>query len=57
MLTDGTTDDVVVRVYGPDLGQLGALGNQLAAVLARIPGLVGVHPAALEFIPQIEVHG
>ena len=55
VLTDGTTNDVVVRVYGPDLGQLGALGNQLAAVLARIPGLVGVHPAALEFIPQIEV--
>ncbi len=55
VLTDGTTDDVVVRVYGPDLGKLGALGNQLAAVLARIPGLVGVHPAALEFIPQIEV--
>jgi len=55
VLTDGATDDVVVRVYGPDLGALGTLGNQLAAVLARIPGLVDVHPAALEFIPQIEV--
>ncbi len=55
VLTDGTTDDVVVRVYGPGLGELGTLGNQLAAVLARIPGLVDVHPVALEFIPQIEV--
>ena len=55
VLTDGTTDDIVVRVYGPGLSQLGTLGNQLAAVLARIPGLVDVHPAALEFIPQVEV--
>jgi CzcA family heavy metal efflux pump len=55
VLTDGTTDDVVVRVYGAGLSELGTLGNQLAAVLARIPGLVDVHPAALEFIPQIEV--
>ena len=55
VLTDGTTDDIVVRVYGPGLSELGTLGNQLAAVLARIPGLVDVHPAALEFIPQVEV--
>jgi CzcA family heavy metal efflux pump len=55
VLTDGTTDDVVVRVYGPGLSELGTLGNQLAAVLARIPGLVDVHPIALEFIPQIDV--
>jgi CzcA family heavy metal efflux pump len=55
VLTDGTTDDIVVRLYGPGLSELGPLGNQLAAVLARIPGLVDVHPAALEFIPQVEV--
>jgi len=55
VLTDGTTDDIVVRVYGAGLRELGALGNQLAAVLARIPGLTDVHPAALEFIPQIDV--
>jgi CzcA family heavy metal efflux pump len=55
VLTDGTTEDVVVRVYGPGLSELGALGNQLAAVLIRIPGLVDVHPVALEFIPQIDV--
>jgi len=55
VLTDGTTDDVVVRVYGPGLSTLGALGHQLAAVLARIPGLVDVHPVSLEFIPQVEV--
>jgi CzcA family heavy metal efflux pump len=55
VLTDGTTDDIVVRVYGTDVSKLGTLGNQVAAVLARIPGLVDVHPVALEFIPQVEV--
>ena len=55
MLTDGTTDDIVIRVYGPDVSRLGALGRQLAAVLARVPGLTDVHPAALEFIPQVDV--
>jgi CzcA family heavy metal efflux pump len=55
VLTDGTTDDIVVRVYGPGLSELGAVGNRLAAVLARIPGLVDVHPVALEFIPQVDV--
>ena len=30
-------------------------GHQLAAVLARVPGLTDVHPAALEFIPQVDV--
>ena len=55
VLTNGTTDDIVVRVYGTGLGELGALGNQLAAVLARVPGLTDVHPAALNFIPQVAV--
>ena len=55
VLTNGTTDDIVVRVYGTDLSKLGTLGNQLAAVLARVPGLTDVHPAALEFIPQVDV--
>jgi CzcA family heavy metal efflux pump len=55
VLTDGTTDDIVVRVYGTGLGELGALGNRLAAVLARVPGLTDVHPAALNFVPQVAV--
>jgi Cu/Ag efflux pump CusA len=55
VLTNGTTDDIVVRVYGTDLPELGALGNQLAAVLGRVPGLTDVHPAALNYVPQIAV--
>ena len=55
VLTNGATDDIVVRVYGPDVRGLGALGNRLAAALAKVPGLTDVHPAALEFIPQVDV--
>jgi CzcA family heavy metal efflux pump len=55
VLTNGTTDDIVVRIYGPDLRGLGALGHRLAAALANVPGLTDVHPAALEFIPQVVV--
>ncbi|HEY6278172.1 MAG TPA: efflux RND transporter permease subunit [Streptosporangiaceae bacterium] len=55
VLTDGTTEDVVVRIFGPNLTELEKLGNQVAAALGRVPGLVDVQPAALEFIPEADV--
>jgi CzcA family heavy metal efflux pump len=55
VLTNGTTEDVAVYIYGPGLGTLAALGNELAAKMARIPGLADVQPAPLEFIPQANV--
>jgi CzcA family heavy metal efflux pump len=55
VLTDGTTEDVAVRIYGPNLTTLGALGNEIAHKLARVPGLVDVQPAPLEFIPEADV--
>ena len=48
VLTNGTTDDIVVRVYGTVRGRLGALGNQLAAVLTRVPGLTDVLAGAYD---------
>jgi len=55
VLTNGTTEDVAVRVYGPDLTTLANLGNEIAHTLARVPGLVDVQPAPLEFIPEVDV--
>ncbi len=55
VLTDGTTEDVVVRIFGPSLTVLQRLGTQVAAALGRVPGLVDVQPAALEFIPEADV--
>jgi CzcA family heavy metal efflux pump len=55
VLTNGTTEDVAVHIYGPDLTVLKRLGHQMASKLERVPGLTDVQPAPLEFIPQAEV--
>ena len=55
VLTDGTTEDVAVRIFGPDLTTLANLGNQIAHKLAHVRGLVDVQPAPLEFIPEADV--
>jgi CzcA family heavy metal efflux pump len=55
VLTDGTTEDVAVRIFGPDLGRLQQLGNEIAGRLAQVHGLVDVQPAPLQFIPEADV--
>jgi CzcA family heavy metal efflux pump len=55
VLTNGTTEDVVVRIYGPNLQELSKLSNEVTASLAKIKGLVDLHPVPLQFIPQINV--
>ena len=55
VLTNGTTEDVAVYIYGPDLTVLQRLGQQVASELARVPGLTDVQPAPLEFIPEADV--
>jgi CzcA family heavy metal efflux pump len=55
VLTNGTTEDLAVYIYGPDLSTLQRLGRELAGRLSVIPGLSDVQPAALEFIPQATV--
>ena len=37
-LVAGVRSDVAALIYGPDLGQLRALGDQVAAIVRRIPG-------------------
>ena len=55
VLTDGTTEDVVVRIYGSSLPELQKLGNEVNAALSPVPGLVDLHPVPLQFIPQVNV--
>jgi CzcA family heavy metal efflux pump len=55
VLTNGATNDVVVRIYGPDIRVLRQLGNRMAAGLSDVRGLVDLHPAPLEFIPEADV--
>lgn len=55
VLTNGTTEDVAVYIYGPDLASLQRLSQRLASRMARIAGLTDVQPAPLEFVPEADV--
>ena len=55
VLTNGTTEDLAVRIYGPNLGTLTHIAGQMTHAFDRIPGLVDVQPAPLEFIPEIDI--
>jgi Cu/Ag efflux pump CusA len=55
VLTNGTTEDVAVYIYGPDISTLYTLGNQIAAKMGALPGLTDITPAPLDFIPEIDV--
>ena len=49
-----TSEDLVVRVYGPDFGTLQRLAQQIDDTLNGTPGLVDLHPQSQGFIPQIQ---
>jgi CzcA family heavy metal efflux pump len=55
VLTNGTTENVAVYVYGSDFGKLQGIAGSLSASLRKIPGLVDVQPAPLEYVPEAEV--
>ncbi len=49
-----TSEDLVVRILGPDFGQLQTASKQVTEALGDVPGLVDVHPQSQGFIPQIQ---
>ena len=51
----GSSDAVVVRIFGPDLGVLRDQAAAVEAALADIPGIVDLHTAQQVEIPQIQV--
>jgi CzcA family heavy metal efflux pump len=51
----GSSDAIVVRVYGPDLAVLRAKTEEIESALAKIDGVDGVHRDLLVEVPQIEV--
>jgi CzcA family heavy metal efflux pump len=55
VLTNGTTEDVAVRIYGPKLVTLTQIAGEVKHALNHIPGLDDVLPAPLEFIPEIDI--
>ena len=55
VLTNGTTEDLAVRIYGPNLVTLTHLAGQINHAFDHIPGLVDVQPAPLEFVPEVDI--
>jgi len=49
-----TSEDLVVRILGPDFGRLQSASRQVTAALAGVRGLLDVHPQSQGFIPQIQ---
>jgi CzcA family heavy metal efflux pump len=55
VLTNGTTEDLAVRIYGPNLVTLTRLAGEINHAFDHIPGLVDVQPAPLELVPEVDV--
>jgi cobalt-zinc-cadmium resistance protein CzcA len=55
-LISGVRSDLGVKIYGDDLEQLLASGNQVAAVLNKIPGAEGVKVEQADGLPMLSIH-
>lgn len=53
--TGTSTEDIEVKIFGEDLATLERLGNDLAAQLARLPGLVNVDSSYQRTAPELRV--
>lgn len=54
-LISGVRSDVAVNVYGPELGELEAVGARVAALLGGIEGASGVNPDQVAGLPSLRV--
>src|SRR5919112_313965 len=51
----GTSEAIVVRIYGPDLDVLYAKADEISKEMQDIPGLIDAHADLQENLPQLEV--
>jgi CzcA family heavy metal efflux pump len=49
-----TSEDLVMRISGPDFGTLQRLAQQVTSQLQGTPNLVDLHPQSQGYIPQIQ---
>lgn len=54
-ILSGETAPLAVKIFGPDLGILTRLANQVQAQMAAIPGAVNVVLAQQTFVPQVRI--
>jgi Cu/Ag efflux pump CusA len=51
----GTSESIVVRIYGPDLPVLREKADEIAKRIAEVDGVIDAHPDFAEDLPHIEV--
>jgi Cu/Ag efflux pump CusA len=51
----GSTEPIVVRIYGPDLVELRSRARQVRHLISEIPGITEEHISFQEDVPQVEV--
>jgi CzcA family heavy metal efflux pump len=51
----GTSEAIVVRIFGLDLDVLEQKATEVKAALSKVPGIIDLHMSFQEKIPQIEV--
>jgi len=51
----GTTADIAIRVVGPDLQQLRAAANRIAAVLGDVRGIADLRVEQVVDVPQVDI--
>jgi CzcA family heavy metal efflux pump len=51
----GTSEAIVVRIFGPDLDVLRSKSDEISKKMQNIPGLIDAHADLLEDVPHVEV--
>ena len=51
----GTSESIVVRIFGPDLAVLREKADEIAKRIAEVDGVIDAHPDLAEELPHIEV--
>jgi CzcA family heavy metal efflux pump len=51
----GTSESIVVRIFGPDLAVLRDKADEIAERIAEVDGVIDAHPDLAEELPHIEV--
>jgi CzcA family heavy metal efflux pump len=51
----GTSESIVVRIFGPDLTVLREKADEVAKRMAEVDGVIDAHPDFAEDLPQIEI--
>lgn len=55
-LISGAKQDVVVKIFGDDLGQLASLSGRLRAMVGKVKGTADLYTEKITGLPQVVVH-